>query len=144
MRPACRRAFCTGRPIRHCVTNGCKAHAFFRFGKGGDDAEKAGVYGNLTRDDFDFVEMEQYFNYTGRLAVEQNYDSYNKYKGSGVHPVDVILFWAAEEGDLPKVEEVLRAGADPTVKDLNGKTALELAKDPDTRQAIEAALATSA
>lgn len=104
----------------------------------------AGIYGNLARDDFDFVEMEQYFNYTGRLAVEQTYDSFNEYKNSGLHPIDVILFWAAEEGDVPKVEEVLAAGADPSIKDLNGKTAVELAADSETREVIEAAMAASA
>lgn len=134
-----RSAFRAGTPLRQQARNGCKVHAFFKFGKNGADSKEAGIYGNLTREDFDKIEMEHYFNYTGRLAVEQTYDSFNKYVESGVHPVDVILLWASEEGDLPKVEEVLAAGADPTVKDLNGKTAAELAADDEIKKAIEAA-----
>lgn len=116
---------------------------FFKFGKNGADAKEAGIYGNLERDDFDKVEMEQYFNYTGRLAVEQNYDSFNKYVERGTHPVDVILLWAAEEADAPKVEEVLAAGANPKVTDLNGKTPLDLSKDEEVTRLLEAAMATA-
>jgi hypothetical protein len=134
-------AFRTGTPLRQQARNGCKVYAFFKFGKNGADAREAGIYGGLSREDFDKVEMEHYFNYTGRLAIEQTYDSFNKYVDRGTHPVDVILLWAAEEGDLPKVEEVLAAGADPTVKDLNGKTASELAKDEEIKQLIDAAVA---
>jgi hypothetical protein len=132
-------SFAVGKPLRKQARNGCKVHAWFKFGKNGADSKDAGIYGSLAREDFDKTEMEHYFNYTGRLAVEQTYDSFNQYVKSGVHPIDVILLWASEEGDLPKVEEVLAAGADPTVKDLNGKTASELAANEEVRQAIEAA-----
>jgi ankyrin repeat protein len=138
-RPHC--AFRSGVPLRQHVSNGCKVQAFFKFGKNGADSRSAGAYGNLSRDDFDRTEMEHYFNYTGRLAVEQTYDTFNKYEEIGMHPVDVILLWASEEGDLPKVEEVLEAGADVNVKDLNGKTPLELASSDDVKEALTAALA---
>lgn len=95
----------------------------------------------MGRDDFDEDEMEQYFNYTGRLAVEQTYDTYNKYLEQGTHPIDVILIWAAEEGDSQKVEEVLAAGADPKVKDVNGKTPLDLTQDEEVKQMLQAAVA---
>lgn len=134
-----RAAFRAGTPLRQQARNGCKVHAWFKFGKNGADSKEAGIYGNLTREDFDKTEMEQYFNYTGRLAVEQTYDSFNAYVESGAHPVDVILVWSSEEGDLPKVEEVLAAGADPTFRDLNGKTASELALNDEIKQAIAAA-----
>ena len=95
----------------------------------------------MERDDFDRVEMEQYFNYTGRLAVEQTYDTFNEYLERGTHPVDVILLWAAEEGDAPKVEEVLAAGANVEVTDLKGRTAMELANGDEVKQILEAAVA---
>ena len=107
---------------------------FFNFGKNGADAKKEV---SLERDDFDRVEMEQYFNYTGRLAVEQTYDSFEAYLSQGTHPVDVLLLWACEEGDAPKAEEVLSAGADPKVKDLNGKTAMDLASSDEVKQLLE-------
>ena len=111
----------------------------FMFGskKPGDTPGQAGT----TRDDFDEVEMEQYFNYTGRLAVEQTYDTFNKYLKEGTHPIDVILLWAAEEGDVSKVGEVLAAGADTSVKDVNGKSPLDLTKDEEVKQMLQAAAA---
>jgi hypothetical protein len=113
--------------------------SFFKFGKNGADSKEAGIYGNMTRDDFDRVEMEQYFNYTGRLAVEKTYDTFNAYLDRGTHPVDVVLLWACEEGDGPKVEEVLAAGADINVRDLNGKSAMELAASEEVKKLLEAA-----
>jgi hypothetical protein len=120
----------------------CKVN-FFKFGKNGADAASAG-FGNLQRDDFDQNEMEQYFNYTGRLAVEKTYDSFNEYVKKGMHPVDVILLWASEESDGPKVEEVLSAGADPTVTDLKGKTPLELATDEGIKELLKEAVSKKA
>lgn len=55
-------------------------------------------------------------------------------------PVDLLLLMASSENDLPKVEELLRSGADPTVKDLNGKTAIELCEKPEVKDALEKAL----
>jgi hypothetical protein len=34
---------------------------------------------------------------------------------SGKHPIDIILLFASAEGDVPKIEEILEAGADPKV-----------------------------
>ena len=42
---------------------------------------------------------------------------------AGIHPADILLQWAAQEGDTPKAAELLRAGADPTAK--VGKPAVE-------------------
>ena len=46
------------------------------------------------------------------------------------------------EGDTPKIEEILAAGADKTVKDLDGKSVAELAgrDNPDKRDAVLALL----
>jgi hypothetical protein len=119
---------------RHRRADRCRV-SFFKFGKNGADASEA--FEQLERDDFDRIEMEHYFNYTGRLAVEKTYDSFYEYLKRGVHPVDVILLWASEESDLPKVEEVLNAGANPTVQDLNGKTPLELATDEEVKGLLQ-------
>ena len=57
-------------------------------------------------------------------------------------PIDVILLFAAAEGDVPKIEEILEAGADVTVTDLDGKTPLDLAgkNNPDKKATVEAML----
>lgn len=136
-----RYTFVAGRPLRSRAQNGGKVFAWFKFGKNGADAREAGIYGNLSRDDFDRTEMENYFNYTGRLAVEQNYDTFEKYLDDGMHPVDVLLLWASEEGDAPKVEEVLQAGADVSVKDLKGQTPLDLASNDEVKALLETAVA---
>ena len=135
--PQARSALRCRAPVQHRMT---KAN-FFKFGKNGADSKEAGIYGNMERDDFDRVEMEQYFNYTGRLAVEKTYDSFDAYLERGTHPVDVILLWASEEGDAPKVEEVLAAGADVNVKDLNGKTASDLSASEEVTKLLEEAAA---
>lgn len=57
----------------------------------------------------------------------------------GLDPVDVLLLMAASENDLPKVEELLAAGADISVKDSNNKTPLELAAKEEVVAAIKAA-----
>jgi hypothetical protein len=50
---------------------------------------------------------------------------------------DVILpSGAAEEGDVPKVEEI-RTQAGTTVTDWNGKTAVDLVRDDETRAALQ-------
>ena len=61
------------------------------------------------------------------LAAEGNYDRLEKMKSAGLDAVDLLLLMAAGENDAPKVAEMLRAGADTTVKDIDGKTAEELA-----------------
>ena len=35
---------------------------------------------------------------------------------AGLHPADILLLWAAKENDTPKTAELLRAGADASVK----------------------------
>lgn len=45
----------------------------------------------------------------------------------GLEPCDVILLLAAAENDDPKIEELLAAGADVTVRDNLGRSPLQLA-----------------
>ncbi|GAB4849639.1 hypothetical protein Ancab_004435 [Ancistrocladus abbreviatus] len=108
---------------------GGRTKCWFRFGKSGVDAEGAGIYGSQTRDDFDRDDVEQYFNYMGMLAVEGSYDKMEALLSLNIHPVDILLMMAASEGDKPKIEELLRAGASYTVKDGEGRTALDRAND---------------
>ncbi|KAJ6752229.1 hypothetical protein OIU85_002634 [Salix viminalis] len=91
------------RPCRIGPSNGSRAKCWFKFGKNGVDAEGAGIYGSQSRDDFDRDDVEQYFNYMGMLAVE--------------------------EGDKPKIEELLRAGANYDIKDADGRTAIDRANE---------------
>uniref|UniRef100_J3MLE3 Protein LHCP TRANSLOCATION DEFECT n=1 Tax=Oryza brachyantha TaxID=4533 RepID=J3MLE3_ORYBR len=102
---------------------------------GNKDAEGAGIYGSQGRDDFDRDDVEQYFNYMGMLAVEGTYDKMEALLNQDIHPVDILLMLAASEGDKPKIEELLRAGAKYDVKDVDGRTALDRASD-DTRDFI--------
>ncbi|PIN15845.1 hypothetical protein CDL12_11511 [Handroanthus impetiginosus] len=115
---------------------GSKTTCWFRFGKNGVDAEGAGIYGSQGRDDFDRDDVEQYFNYMGMLAVEGSYDKMEALLNQNIHPVDILLLMAASEGDKPKIEELLRAGADSTVKDAEGRTALERAASDEIKDFI--------
>ncbi|KAF2318471.1 hypothetical protein GH714_008028 [Hevea brasiliensis] len=72
---------------------------------------------------------ENYFNYMGMLAVEGSYDKMEALLSQNIHPVDILLMLAASEGDKPKIEELLRAGASYTVKDTDGRTALDRANE---------------
>ena len=63
----------------------------------------------------------------GMLAAEGTYDRLDRMKSAGLAAVDLLLLMAAGEDDAPKVAEMLRAGADIGVKDVDGKTAAELA-----------------
>jgi hypothetical protein len=98
---------------------------FFKFGK----AEAA--MPTMSRSDFDADDVEHYFNYMGMLATEGTYDRLEAMMAQGLAPVDLLLLMAASEDDTPKIEELLGAGADVNVKDLNGKTALQLATKPE-------------
>jgi hypothetical protein len=69
------------------------------------------------------LNFNQYFNYMGMLAVEGTYDKMEALLNQGIHPVDILLMLAASEGDKPKIEELLRAGAKFDVKDVDGRTA---------------------
>ena len=46
---------------------------------------------------------------------------------ANIPAIDIILLFAAAEADLPKLEELLAAGADANVKDLAGMTPMQLA-----------------
>ncbi|KAJ9182707.1 hypothetical protein P3X46_006670 [Hevea brasiliensis] len=118
--------------VRHCrigPSNGSRVKCWFKFGKSGVDAEGAGIYGSQSRDDFDRDDVEQYFNYMGMLAVEGSYDKMEALLSQNIHPVDILLMLAASEGDKPKIEELLRAGASYNVKDTDGRTALDRANE---------------
>lgn len=80
----------------------------------------------------------QYYNYMGMLAVEGTYDKLEALLATGIHPVDILLMMAAQEGDKPKIQELLQAGATCDVKNADGKTALDLAADDDIRAMISA------
>ncbi|GLT72633.1 hypothetical protein SLA2020_445480 [Shorea laevis] len=124
------------RPVRLGPSNGSRAKCWFKFGKNGVDAEGAGIYGSQSRDDFDRDDVEQYFNYMGMLAVEGSYDKMNTLLSQNIHPVDILLMMAASEGDKPKIEELLRAGASYTVKDVDGRTALDRAASDEIKDFI--------
>lgn len=79
---------------------------------------------------------EQYFNYMGMLAVEGTYDKMEALLNEKIHPVDILLLMASSEGDKPKIEELLRAGADYTVKDADGRTALDRAASDEIKDFI--------
>lgn len=116
--------------------NGARCTAFFnRFRQ---DSTSAGIVGSQGRDDFDVDDVEHYFNYMGCLAVEGTYDRMNALIESGKHPVDIILLFASAEGDTPKIEEILAAGADKNVEDLEGNSARDLAgkANPAKRDAV--------
>ncbi|KAK9072283.1 hypothetical protein SSX86_008716 [Deinandra increscens subsp. villosa] len=115
---------------------GSRTTCWFKFGKNGVDAEGAGIYGSQSRDDFDRDDVEQYFNYMGMLAVEGTYDKMEALLCQNIHPVDILLMMASSEGDKPKIEELLRAGATYDVKDADGKTALDKALNDEIKKFI--------
>ncbi|XP_010461933.1 PREDICTED: protein LHCP TRANSLOCATION DEFECT-like [Camelina sativa] len=124
------------RPARLGPSNGSRTTCWFKFGKNGVDAENAGIYGSQSRDDFDRDDVEQYFNYMGMLAVEGTYSKMEALLNLNIHPVDILLLLAATEGDRPKIEELLRAGADCSVKDGDGRTAIDRASSEEIRDLI--------
>ncbi|CAN1147038.1 Protein LHCP TRANSLOCATION DEFECT [Linum perenne] len=123
-------------PCRIRPSKGLRVNAWFKFGKNGVDAEGAGIYGSQSRDDFDRDDVEQYFNYMGMLAVEGTYDKMEALLSQNIHPVDILLMLAASEGDKPKLEELLRAGANYSVKDVDGRTAIDRASDQEVKDFI--------
>jgi hypothetical protein len=124
------------RPARLGPSNGSRTTCWFKFGKNGVDAENAGIYGSQSRDDFDRDDVEQYFNYMGMLAVEGTYSKMEALLNLNIHPVDILLMLAATEGDRPKIEELLKAGADYSVKDADGRTAIDRANSEEIRDLI--------
>eukprot|EP00245_Coleochaete_scutata_P005051 TRINITY_DN18302_c0_g1_i1.p1 TRINITY_DN18302_c0_g1~~TRINITY_DN18302_c0_g1_i1.p1 ORF type:complete len:192 (-),score=46.22 TRINITY_DN18302_c0_g1_i1:339-914(-) len=107
-----------------------------KFGKDGLDSKGAGIYGSQTREEFSSSDCEHYFEYSGMLAMEGSYASIQAILDSGVHPADVLLLLAATEGDVPKIDELLKAGADIHAKDLSGRTALDRAQDESIRELL--------
>jgi ankyrin repeat protein len=89
------------------------------------------------------LNFKQYFNYMGMLAVEGTYDKMEALLNQDIHPVDILLMLAASEGDKPKIEELLRAGAKFDVTDVDGRTALDRATD-DIREFIRGFVAKKA
>nr|XP_043607038.1 protein LHCP TRANSLOCATION DEFECT [Erigeron canadensis] len=119
---------------RSCRSKGITC--WFKFGKNGVDAEGAGIYGSQSRDDFDRDDVEQYFNYMGMLAVEGTYDKMEALLSQNIHPVDILLMMASGEGDKPKIEELLKAGAKYDVKDADGRTAVDRAANDEIKEFI--------
>lgn len=72
----------------------------------------------------------------GMLAVEGSYDKMEALLSENIHPVDILLLLAASEGDKPKIEELLRAGASYDVKDGDGRTALDRAANDEIKAFI--------
>lgn len=68
--------------------------------------------------------------------MEGTYDKMEALLNQNIHPVDILLLLAATEGDKPKIEELLRAGADYTVKDAQGRTALDRAASDEIKDLI--------
>ena len=106
------------------------------------NSSKAGIVGSQGRDDYEPEDVEYYFNYMGILAVEGSNDRMDLLVNSGKHPIDIILLFAAAEGDTPKIEEILEAGANANVTDLDGNTPLMLAgkNNPEKKAQVEAML----
>lgn len=63
----------------------------------------------------------------GMLAVEGSNDKMEALLNQNIHPVAILLMLAASEGDEPKIEELLRAGAKYDVEDADGRMALDRA-----------------
>lgn len=72
----------------------------------------------------------------GMLAVEGTYDKMYELLRQNIHPVDILLMMAAAEGDKPKIEELLRAGADYNVNDAEGRSALDKAANDEIKDFI--------
>lgn len=84
------------------------------------------------RSDYEYQDADDYFNCMGMLAAEGTYDRLEEWSDAGVHPIDMILLMACEEGDAPKVEEVLHAGAQTTVTDpRTGHTPMDVCTDEE-------------
>lgn len=73
-----------------------------------------------------------------RMAdAEGSYEKIQALLNLGIHPVDILLMLAASESDVPKIEELMRAGARYDVRDADGRTALDrAATNGDTKELI--------
>lgn len=99
---------------------------FFRFGGAkAEDNELA-----QCREDYRMADAEDYFNYMGLLAVDGTYDRLEEMVSAGLDPMDLMMCMAVEEGDKPKVAELLKNGADAGIEHpLLGKKLVEIPKD---------------
>ena len=70
------------------------------------------------------------------LAVEGSYDKMEALLNQNIHPVDILLILAASEGDKPKIEELLKAGATYDIKDADGRTALDRAVNEEIKDFV--------
>ena len=50
------------------------------------------------------------------VGVKVSMNGISAFSAAGLHPADILLLWAAKENDTPKTAELLRAGADASVK----------------------------
>lgn len=131
-----------GQQLRRAAANGARCRAFFKFG-GDKEKEKTGgvasdqqYFKGVRRDDFQASDVQDYFMYMGMLASEGSYDRCEAMLASGTAPVDLLLLMACSEGDDGKVVELLDAGADPNIKDLDGRTPLEIATKEEVREIL--------
>ena len=108
-------------------TNGTSVKTSASWNPFAQNSNTAGIVGSQGRDDYEAEDVEYYFNYMGILADEGSNDRMDALVNAGKHPIDIILLFAAAEGDVPKIEEILDAGADPKVTDLDGNTPMDLA-----------------
>jgi hypothetical protein len=122
-----------GSALRQQQPQGITSTSVGFFSLGGQTAQSGGIYGSQGKDEYTADDVEQYFNYMGMLAEEGSYDRLEEVLKSDLHPADILLLWAAKENDTPKAAELLRAGADKDVKDLNGKTPSDLTTDDEIK-----------
>lgn len=73
----------------------------------------------------------------GMLAVEGSYDKMEALLSASIHAVDILLLLASSEGDKPKIEELLAAGAKIDVKDADGRTAVDRAANDEVKALLQ-------
>ncbi|EFN57405.1 hypothetical protein CHLNCDRAFT_142839 [Chlorella variabilis] len=135
-----RRAF-AGRQLRAAVSNGSRCRAFFKFGNSKDKEangapQDAEYFQGQKRGDYQASDVQDYFMYMGMLASEGNYERCEAMLATGTAPVDLLLLMACSENDDGKVEELLESGADPSIKDLDGRTPMELTTKEEVRELL--------
>jgi len=128
--------FATGTPFHNTPSNGHRCSAFFKFGKS-NEYKGDGEGGGQNRESYSAEDVEYYFNYSGILAERGSYDTMENMLDAGIAPVDILLLLASSEGDTPKVVELLSAGATIDIKDLEGKTPMDLAKTSEVKEALQ-------
>lgn len=128
--------FATGTAFHNTPSNGHRCSAFFKFGKS-NEYKGDGEGGGQNRQSYSAEDVEYYFNYSGILAERGSYDTMENLIEAGIEPVDILLLLASSEGDTPKVVELLAAGANSNIKDLDGKTPTDLAKTAEVKEALQ-------